>query len=63
MYFNYKLILIFLRYFFVDIEFQLEDGVIVFYKLILMVRCEMMFVMFSVNFMEFFVEIVCFQIC
>lgn len=63
MHLNYKLTLILSTYFLVDIEFQLEDGVIALHKPILMARCEMMFAMFSANFMESSAEIVCFQIC
>lgn len=43
---------------FTDIEFQLEDGVIALHKPILMARCEMMFAMFSANFMESSAEII-----
>ena len=42
-----------------DIEFQLEDGVVALHKPILMARCEMMFAMFSANFLESSAEIVC----
>lgn len=54
--------MILLIYFLEDIEFQLEDGVVALHKPVLMARCEMMFAMFSANFMESSAEIVCFQI-